>query len=64
MRKNKVDEIITKDTIDYCGKCGCLKDICCGQGKISLERLEQLVNENHFRSVKDLFLVAKKEAGK
>lgn len=26
---------------DYCLDCGCPKDICCGQGKVSLEWLEK-----------------------
>lgn len=25
---------------DYCQKCGCPKDICCGQGRVSIEWLE------------------------
>jgi len=39
------EKLITQNELDYCIKCGCPKDVCCGQGKISLEWLEKMLTD-------------------
>jgi hypothetical protein len=52
---------------EYCEKCGCPKDICCGQNKVSLEWLEdefdkyEGISINNFK--RRIMKVAKIQAG-